>query len=71
MTYKRIKCWFHGHTPIIREDMKFEIPYREVKVNDSLIMRIGGRIFKIGDTSCARCGCCLRVEGVIVRELKG
>lgn len=51
----KFKCWFLGHDPDLREDMKVVIPATRHETPLAIIT-VYGRVLYVGDTHCKRCG---------------
>ena len=60
---RRILCWIGHHKPVLRDDLRFEIPYREEYIDRGLTIRYMGRRFYYGVTECQHCRIPIRVGG--------
>lgn len=56
------RCWWSGHDPILRDDMRRVTPFRSWIDQDAHFI-CHGATFWFGLTKCACCGCLMKVEG--------
>jgi hypothetical protein len=73
-TMRRLLCWLLTHKPILRDDMRVDLPERWIECGPCeppVTIHVMPRRTHVGETVCARCGRPLWVEGVSVRRLRG
>ena len=56
-----LKCWWRGHDPELREDMKVNIQSYQI-VTPCVVLDVHGRTFYFGETHCKRCGAALALR---------